>query len=100
MKTKLVLSTLFMTLILPASFSFAQNHGSMMGDGQGSMMAGGHDMAMMSPEMHLLENHSLNLSKEQKEKIKKIFADSKPEMQQNKKENLIFYYEIFFVYLL
>jgi Spy/CpxP family protein refolding chaperone len=87
MKNKLVLSAIFITLFLPTSFSFAQNQGSEMGDGgKGNMMAGNHNMPMMSPEIHLLENPSLNLSTEQKEKIKKIFDESKPEMQQKEKD--------------
>ena len=76
MRKKLVVSALLLGIILPVASIFAQS---------AEPMEEGHEIAFMPPDKQF-ENPSLKLSKEQKEKIKKIFEENKSEMKKNRKE--------------
>jgi Spy/CpxP family protein refolding chaperone len=77
MRNKLVVSALLLGIILPATSIFGQSS---------EPVDEGQEIAFMPPPDKQFENPSLNLSKEQKEKIKKIFEENKPEMKKNRKE--------------
>ncbi len=76
MRNKLLVSVFLLGIIIPAASIFAQST---------EPMGEGHEIAFMPPDKQF-ENPSLNLSKEQKEKIKNIFEENKPEMKKNTKE--------------
>ena len=76
MRNKLVVSALLLGITLPTTSIFAQS---------AEPTDESQEVAFMPPDKQF-ENPSLNLSKEQKEKIKKIFEDNKPEMKKNRKE--------------
>lgn len=78
MKLKIVISAFFAAFTLSSATIFAQPPPEPMDES--------HEMGM-SPDKQF-EDPSLHLNKEQKEKIKKIFEDNKPEMKKNKKELL------------
>ena len=79
MKTKLASLSIFLGIIFPSSALFAYHP---------EHMDGNHEMAFMSAYNDLTDDPSLNLNKEQKEKIKKIFEASKNEMKKDRKELL------------
>jgi Spy/CpxP family protein refolding chaperone len=77
MKNKWIVSALLVSIVLPATTVIAQSSGA---------TDESQEVAFMPTPEKQFDNPSLKLSNEQKEKIKKIFENNKPDMKKIRKE--------------